>query len=152
MKTYNLQFSVKNENEKLENEITDLIKAYLSANSEEEDFEVCLSDVTFLTIYSKNNNKITKRIPQKDIIYIEKDGYYCYVVTRFDTYRVRMSLTKLIKKLNPGLFYQCHQGYVVNINEIKSMNENSITLTIDDKTIPMSRRKKRRQLENIYYS
>ena len=152
MKTYNIQFSVENGSENLENEITNLIRSYLSANRAEEDFEVSLSDVTFLSVYSKNNNKITKNIPQRDIIYIEKDGYYSLVVTRFETYRIRMSLTRLMEKLDPNLFYQCHQGYIVNINEIKSMNEESITLIPDNKTVPMSRRRKRRRPGNVYFS
>ena len=56
------------------------------------------------------------------ILYIEKDGNKCMVVTKDKVYSSTKTLDSLLHEL-PNNFRKCHRSYIVNENKIISINK-----------------------------
>lgn len=87
----------------------------------------------FLTI--KHEGRL-HRINQKTISYLKAYDNYCYVVTKTETYLVPHTLKHIFEQLNTDYFIKVHRSYVANINQILSVDKNTIAL--EDHTIPVS--------------
>lgn len=151
MKTYNLRFSVDCADDRLENEVKELVEQYLSGKQNPAE-SISFKEIKFIALNSKGSSGIPRLIRQQDIMYIEKSGHSSLVVTRFETLRVNASIVRLLQELDPTLFFRCHQGYIVNVNEIKSVSPLGIQLFSCEKTIPLSRRSRILLQQNAYFS
>lgn len=82
-------------------------------------------------------------LPISEIVYIEcrKDYQYFYLAKDPEPVKCRLSMGKLEDSLENEGFLRIHQGYIVNYAYIKRINNEFVEL-IDDKKIPMSRRKR----------
>lgn len=101
-----------------------------------------------------NRQDVVLRV--SDIIYIEKYKNYSYIQTKFERYPVKSSLSYYEKLLSEYGFIRCHDGYIVNINNIYKMYNKCILLN-NDENIPMSRNKCKMVKEaflkrSIYYN
>ncbi|WP_298423991.1 LytTR family DNA-binding domain-containing protein [uncultured Kordia sp.] len=56
-----------------------------------------------------------------DIMYITASSYYAEIHTKHKKYVLRMSLTKLIQKLNPNTFARIHRSTILNIAYISEL-------------------------------
>lgn len=86
-------------------------------------------------------------VPIDQIRYIEaKDDYSC-IYTEGDRYLSTISLAKLEQKLIPHNFFRVHRGYIVNLDNVESVDTISSGILqlglkgIDEKKIPVSRRR-----------
>lgn len=78
--------------------------------------EYIINKSKFLTL----NKWITVRI--EDILYIEKDGNKCNVVTGFATYSTTINLNALLDRL-PPYFIKCHRSYIANTKRIAAIDK-----------------------------
>ncbi len=72
----------------------------------------------------------------KDIELIEALDDYIKIYTSGKSYLIHMSMKVVSEKLPSQLFTRVHRSYIVPIEKINTWNKNSLTL--DDKTIPVS--------------
>ncbi len=90
-------------------------------------------------IIKVNSNGRTVIIPLSDIKYIESDGHYINIYMSGSELRQFNSLNDIAKKL-PAYFKRCHRSFIVNMNCIKEIGNNSIIIDdIDNTQIPVSR-------------
>ncbi len=151
MKTYNLRFTVDSDDERIEIEVKEMVEQYLKEKVCDVD-SISFTEVKFISLNSKGSSGVLRKIRQLDIVYIEKSGHSAYVVTRSEIIRVNLSFSRLLQELDPNLFFRTHQGFIVNINEIKSVGSLGIHLFGCEKIIPVSRRNKIILKQNSYFS
>lgn len=71
-----------------------------------------------ISVYHKN-----KLIPIeiKDIIYATIENKNTIIVTSEGKFEINCTLSKLLEKLNPSMFFRSHKSYIVNLNNISSV-------------------------------
>ena len=95
------------------------------------------------TIFLKSG-KINYHIIKNNILYIESYRNYIVIHTSISNYTLRYTLKKIQKKLG-NEFVQCHKSYLVNLNNIICIKENSIELR-NKITLPIGNKFK----QNLY--
>lgn len=99
------------------------VKKLLSVLSSKEYFE------NHFTI--KYRGKMIK-IPQVEIMLITIEGNYSEIILESGKrYVIKLSLTRVLDKLNSKRFFQCYRSSVINIDKVESFNllNNIVTLT-----------------------
>ena len=91
-------------------------------------------------LFLKSGNQF-KRVQLNDILWLEAEGNYTSIVTRFGTFLYSSVLKNFSEKLPPHLFLRVHRSFIVNINSITGFEENR--LLINGKTIPISKNYKK---------
>ena len=91
------------------------------------------------SLFIKANSRIV-RINIKDILFIEAKGDYALFKTSDKGYIVHTTFKNAESKLNTSRFVKVHRSYIVNIEKIVDIEENS--LLIEDQIIPISRSQK----------
>ncbi|MBR9920152.1 MAG: LytTR family transcriptional regulator [Bacteroidetes bacterium] len=61
-------------------------------------------------------------IPPQDLLFIQSDGNYCYLITREKKYIVRGSLKRILKKLPSARFLQVHKQYIIRVDLIDRLD------------------------------
>lgn len=87
-------------------------------------------------LYIKEKGKLI-RVDINDILYFENVRDYVCVKTYQHTYTIISTLKEIAKKLPQKAFLKVHRSYIVNINKIVDIDNNS--LVISNKVIPISR-------------
>lgn len=83
-------------------------------------------------------NKMHYRIPQREILYLERNLRTTYVHTKDgNVYSTAHKLQELQKQLQP-FFCQCHRSFLVNLNTVKTLNRSCAVLS-DNTYIPIGR-------------
>lgn len=95
------------------------------------------NSTTIITIRSNRQDIVLK---VEEIIYIEKYKNYSYFQTKSARYPVKASLSYYEKLLYDYGFIRCHDGYIVNIDDIYKIYDKCILLT-NNENIPISRNK-----------
>lgn len=90
-------------------------------------------------IYIKENGRLTK-IDLSEVLYFESDADYVHIKTKNKTYTIISALRSLEKKLPAASFAKVHRSFIVNLEAIVDIEDNS--LVIGRKVIPISRRNK----------
>lgn len=73
-----------------------------------------------------------------EIVYCESSRNYAIIHTKDASYRARMTSAELEARLEPGHFARCHRSYIVNLEEVKKVdNEGYIHLHHSKDTIPV---------------
>lgn len=135
---FNVKITVSEEFPSMESEIRELVCEYLSKKNLTGNCFV--HNNTFLSFFCKEDNRIIKKIRQEDILFIEKNRRKVTLYTKHGDFTINSSLKKLEEKLDPALFYRVHQGYIVNINDIKQFFSSELSLLSCNRMIPVSRR------------
>jgi DNA-binding LytR/AlgR family response regulator len=102
------------------------------------------------TFYLKDNCRLIK-IKLSDIIVIEVDEKYCFIVTTQKKHIINARLKDILQKLPADDFVQVHRSYVVRKNAIDEVNVGEQTLKVMDKTIPIGKSYKERLLATLNY-
>lgn len=76
------------------------------------------------------------KIGYKEIEYIEALDDYIKIIVQPKPYLIHMSMKVVTEKLPSEKFMRVHRSYIVAIEKVSSWNKN--TITIGDKTIPVS--------------
>jgi DNA-binding LytR/AlgR family response regulator len=82
------------------------------------------------------------RVQADDIVFIESEHVYCKTVLKDGREVVaRKSLKACLEELNSQDLFQCHRGFVINVKQVKSWDQQSVTLS-NGAVVPVSRSKK----------
>ena len=87
------------------------------------------------------------KIEITSIKYIEAKGDYILIKTDTLNYTVHCTLKKIKKKLSDDLFIRVHRSYLINIDKIIDIEDNSILIGRD--IIPLSRSKRVGLMEQL---
>lgn len=91
------------------------------------------------SVYIKENGKYI-RISYDDILYFENEGDYIKVFMNNGSHLFHGTLRNIATKLTDARFLKVHRTYIVNLDKIVDIEEN--TLVIGRKVIPISRANK----------
>ena len=132
--------------EAIEYEVTDFIKkpieplrfekAVQKAIKLEEDLKSAALSSSKSEIYLRVDGKYI-RIPYGDILYFENVGDYIKIITESKVHVFHGALKNIDARLNHPRMLKVHRSFIVNLNKIKDIEDNSIV--IKDKVIPISR-------------
>nr|WP_255534592.1 LytTR family DNA-binding domain-containing protein [Chryseolinea lacunae] len=104
------------------------------------------SDAFFI----KDNTRLIK-IKLDEVMMVEVDEKYCFIVTTRKRHIINMRLKDLLDKLPAGDFIQVHRSFVVRKSAIEEINTGDQTLRILDKTIPVGKTYKDHLLATLNY-
>lgn len=86
------------------------------------------------------SKSVMKELSFDEIVFFEKSGHQVIVhVENGDEIAYYNSFKDLKKELGEGLFVQCHQGYIINMDFVSSYKDKVITLRDDFGQIPVSK-------------
>ena len=98
-------------------------------------------------LYVKVDGKLI-RLPYDSIMYFENVGDYVKVITDgMGVHVIYGALKSIDEKLNYPRFLKVHRSYIVNLDKVKDIEDN--TLVIEKKVIPISRAHKNTLLKTI---
>ncbi|MBX2876918.1 MAG: LytTR family DNA-binding domain-containing protein [Saprospiraceae bacterium] len=98
-------------------------------------------------IFVKSEKRLV-RINLEELLYVETTGdYSIFKLQNGQQFVVQSSLKKIGNKIQHPNFIKVHRSYIVNLNKIVDIEEN--TLVIDRKVIPISRAHRAGLLERI---
>jgi len=86
------------------------------------DNSVDMQDKEYIFVRS---NSILSKIKIKDIIYIQALGDYVNIFTPEKRYAVHITLKGMEEQLPVGKFYRLHRSYIVSLDHIDSVEENT---------------------------
>ena len=99
------------------------------------------SEISFMDGYIfVKSNSLLQRVDFHDIYYIESEGNYCTIVTAKRRHVVKISLTRLLGRLDLAFIQQVHRSYAVNESKIDSIDTTNGTLNINGQSIPLGRK------------
>lgn len=104
--------------------------------------EIKLIKINRKQLYFKYNREIIS-LNYNDIYFFEKVLNKIQIHTKENTYKSYLSIRELESKLDNNIFARCHEGYIVNIEKIKSIKENNLILKDINTSIPISRSRKK---------
>ncbi|CEN93602.1 LytR/AlgR family response regulator transcription factor [Paraclostridium sordellii] len=92
----------------------------------------CIKDIdesyeNHLTIKDNSIGEII-RIPINSILYVETEDRCVLIHTDTKIYKSRISINKIEKDLEESNFYRCHRSYLINVNKVKSLKQNSVLI------------------------
>ncbi|PZX47575.1 LytR/AlgR family response regulator transcription factor [Algoriphagus chordae] len=109
---------------------------YAAENEKKETQEEATGMMLSDSLFVRNNGMLVK-VKFNDIIYFEADGNYSQVYTRDKKYVIRAILKDLEVKLNPNQFARIHKSFLINLEAIDAIDNQSVH--ISGKEIPISR-------------
>ncbi len=115
----------------------DKLKAKKSENSEE-----IKTDSIFVNI----NSRLVK-LNFDEIQIIEAKGDYVQIKTEDKKHTVHITMKKIEEKLPPATFLKVHRSYIINLNKIVDIEDNSILIA--EEIIPISRGNKETLLSKL---
>ncbi|MBN3582453.1 response regulator transcription factor [Algoriphagus aestuarii] len=87
-----------------------------------------------------NIDKRLIKVSSQDVNLIEADGDYVIIKTEKEDFRVHTTLSRIKEKLPLENFFQVHRSYIINLNKIIDIQDN--TVLIHKSVIPISRSKR----------
>jgi len=103
-------------------------------------------DKEYVFIKSRNN---LDKVLISDIYFLESDSNYTIVYTETKKYLVRKPLNKVAELLSKNDFISTHRTYMVNKNRVQSIDLSESTISILDRSIPISKRNKAKVLKAL---
>jgi DNA-binding LytR/AlgR family response regulator len=98
-------------------------------------------------LYLKVDQRLI-RVKPSEIAYVEAKGdYMLFRLTSKDSLIVHTTLKKVLEKLPPSKFLHVHRSFVINLDQICDIEDN--TLNVLGKLIPVSRSKRTELLDRI---
>jgi len=80
-------------------------------------------------------NSVLNKVPVKDILWIEALGDYITIFTKDERFVLHSTLKSLENKLNTNKFVRVHRSYIVQIDNVKKVEDT--TIFINDQSIPI---------------
>jgi two-component system LytT family response regulator len=80
-------------------------------------------------------NSVLNKVPVKDILWIEALGDYINIHTKDERFILHSTLKSLENKLHAGKFVRVHRSYIVQIDNVKKVEDT--TIFINDQSIPI---------------
>lgn len=85
------------------------------------------------------DNKRFVQLYGDEIIFCESDGHWIHIYTAKETYRTRMTMAELEQKLPQRLFARAAKGYLVNLDQVKSIDGYDLYLRDTDRVLSLGR-------------
>ncbi len=86
------------------------------------------------------SKSVMVELSYNEIVFFEKSGHQIVVhVDNGENVAYYNSFKELKKELGEGLFVQCHQGYIINMDYVLSYRDKVVTLKEDFGQIPVSK-------------
>jgi two-component system, LytTR family, response regulator LytT len=104
------------------------------------------TDVNLEEIFIKADGKLT-RLNFQEILYIESLGDYVKYFTATKNYVTLSTLKAVEEKMTGNKFMKVHRSYIVNLQKIKDIQDN--TLVIEGRVIPISKSLKSEVMNRI---
>lgn len=92
-------------------------------------------------------NSVLEKISLAEILYVEAMADYVQIQCGKQRYVVHSTMKALEQSLGDKLFFRVHNSYIVRLDKISKIEDNSVVIT--DKVIPISRSKIKLLLEQI---
>jgi len=91
------------------------------------------------------------RLNYNDILYVEALENYVIVTTFNEKYTIHFTMKAIGDKLPNNIFKRVHRSYIVNINKIKGIEDNSIIIKVSEgaKIVPIGKSYKEKLLNEI---
>lgn len=109
------------------------------------DLHLKKSLIKAIAYLNEDNNKISIKVKgetilleTKEVIYIEKNLRKVKIFMKNNTYETYLKFSDLFEMIDNNEFVQCHKSYIINLNYIKSIDNNLIIIS-KNLTIPISR-------------
>ena len=87
------------------------------------------------------------RVNIYDIYYVETMKHYLIVHEKNGSHTLKMPLKKIEEELKVGSFFRCNNCFLVNLDEVKSVNYDFVT--VNDTELKISRPRKKEFLEAL---
>lgn len=97
-------------------------------------------------LYINIDKKLIKLETHK-ISFVEAKGDYVSIIGDHINYRVHTTLSNLVQKLPKEIFFHVHRSFVINLNKIVDIQDN--TILIDKSVIPISRGKRMALMQRL---
>ncbi len=97
-------------------------------------------------LYINIDKKLIK-LEARKISYIEAKGDYISIKGEGIDHKVHTTLSNIFQKLPKDAFFQVHRSYLINLNQIIDIQDN--TILIDKSVIPISRTKRQALMEKL---
>lgn len=88
-----------------------------------------------------------ERVALSEILFIEVRNHNLHVVTKKQTYIMRLSMQVMERELTPYHFVRCNNCYLVNLANVTGVNRDSVLIGTFD--LPISRPKKKQFLQAL---
>ena len=98
------------------------------------------------SIFVNINSRLIK-LDFRDILLIEAKGDYIQIKTTDKKHLVHTTLKRIEEKLPPSVFIKVHRSYIVNLDKIVDIEDNSIL--IEEEIIPISRANKEALMKRL---
>lgn len=108
--------------------------------------DVATADAFFI----RDNTRLTK-VKLDEILLVEVDEKYCFIVTGRKRHIINMRLKDLQEKLPRDEFVQVHRSFLVRKSAIDEINTADQTLRVAEKTIPIGKTYKDHLLAALNY-
>ena len=102
-------------------------------------------------IFIKHNTSLVK-LKYTDILWWEAMENYVIVNTFDEKYTIHFTLQSIVEKLSPKQFMRTHRSFIVNVDHIHSITDNTIFIKTKDKPkneIPISKMYKEKLLKAL---
>ena len=92
-------------------------------------------------IFIKKKNSTLVRLRYDDILWVEALENYVTVNTRKEKFTIHFTMKAIENKLPSGKFKRVHRSYIVNIQQIEQIEDNSVIMRVDNgtKVIPIGK-------------
>lgn len=101
-------------------------------------------------IFVKNNSSLV-RVKYDDILWIEALENYVVLNTFKDKFTIHFTMKAISEKMPPERYVRVHRSFIVNINKIKVIEDNSVIINYEggSKIIPIGKSYKDRLMDDI---
>ncbi len=87
----------------------------------------------------KSGNRFYK-VLLDDILFINVEGNYCYFFTKEKKFVLKLSMKKVLKKINEHkIFLKIHRNYVIHKQAITNFNSKDGTISVNGNNVPVGR-------------
>jgi len=100
----------------------------------EEEEDLVLKDSFFI-----KNGTTLQKVKFSDIRWIQSEGNYCTLFTNPKKYAIRISLSRLIKRLPPDTFVRIHKSYLIQAALITRIDTFNSEVYIGSDCLPLGR-------------
>lgn len=97
-------------------------------------------------LFIKNKSEFIK-LHKTDILYFEASDFYCFAHTLERKVLISRTLKYVENHINDSSFLRVHRSYIINIKKIEALYDGY--LTINKKTIPVSKSNKEKLLSSL---
>lgn len=105
-----------------------------------------ISDEIFI-----KKNSVLIRLKYNEILFVEALENYVIVTTYSEKFTIHFTMKSILNRLPNKKFKRVHRSYIVNINTIKGIEDNSIIIEIEEgkKLIPIGKSYKEKLMNDI---